>query len=63
MQALINHQKDCILDEDEYRNMPLHLDCFHGHHRAVKVLLENEADYDAKIVLIFIVISFMWHLI
>ena len=56
MQALINHQKDCILDEDEDGNTPLHLACFHGHHQAVNVFLENEADYDAKLALIIAII-------
>ena len=56
MQALINHQKDCILDEDEDGNTPLHLACYHGHHRAVNVFLENEADYDAKLALIIAII-------
>lgn len=46
--ALLKHQRDCILDEDEDGNTPLHLACIHGWKKSVKVLLDNGADFDAR---------------
>ncbi len=48
IRALLNHQKDCILDEDEDGNTPLHLASINGYHKSVKVLLDAQADFDAK---------------
>lgn len=48
MKALLNFHRDCVLDEDEDGNFPLHMAALSGHSKAVKVLLESHADLDAK---------------
>lgn len=45
---LIQHQPDTIQDEDEDSNTPLHLACTHGHLGVVKVLVEADADVEAR---------------
>ena len=44
----MSHQKDCILDEDEDGNTPLHLASLNGYPRCVKILLNSQADFDAR---------------
>ena len=48
IEALLKHQKDSILDEDEDGNTPLHLAALNGFSQSVKVLLESQADFDAR---------------
>lgn len=51
IEALVRRQKDCILDEDEDGNTPLHLASLNGYRRTVKILLDSQADFDARLVL------------
>lgn len=48
MKALLEYHKDCMLDEDEDGNFPIHLAALNGYSRAVKILLEFHADLNAK---------------
>ena len=48
IEALLKYKGDCILDEDEDGNTPLHLASLHGFHKTVQVLLSFEADFDAR---------------
>ncbi len=41
---------DLIGDEDDDSNTPLHLACINGHYWVAKVLLDAEADPDARLV-------------
>ena len=50
LEALVSHQKDCILDEDEDGNTPLHLASLNGYSKCVKLLLGSQADFDARYV-------------
>ena len=51
IKALLKHKRDCILDEDEDGNTPLHLSALNGYYKSVAVLLNSEADFDAKYVM------------
>lgn len=50
IEALLSHQKDIILDQDEDGNTPLHLAAFNGFRSSVKLLLNANADFDARLV-------------
>ena len=50
VKALVDCQRDCILDEEENGNTPLHLAASNGHYQAAKVLLDYKADGDARFV-------------
>jgi ankyrin repeat protein len=50
IEALLTHQKDIILDQDEDGNTPLHLAALNGFKRCVKLLLMANADLDARYV-------------
>lgn len=48
MKALLKNHMDCMDDEDEDGNNPLHLAALNGHSRAAQLLLELHADYNMK---------------
>lgn len=48
IEALLKYKGDCILDEDEDGNTPLHLAALHGYRKTVQVLLNFGADFDAR---------------
>ena len=50
VKAFVDCQRDCILDEDENGNTPLHLAASNGHYHEQKVLLDYKADGDARFV-------------
>lgn len=50
IEAFVKHQMDCILDEDEDGNTPLHLASLNGYPKSVKILLNSHADFDARYV-------------
>ena len=48
IEILLKYKADCILDEDEDGNTPLHLASLSGYHRSVQTLLNFQADFDAR---------------
>ena len=50
VEALLRHKRECVSDEDEDGNTPLHLASLSGHHRTVKILLDFQADIHSQYV-------------
>ena len=45
---VLKHQHDTILDEDEDSNTPLHLACTQGHLGVAKILVDQDANVEAR---------------
>ncbi len=48
MRELLRHNEGTAFDEDEDSNSPLHLACTYGHVGMAKVLVEANADVEAR---------------
>lgn len=48
IEILLKCKRECISDEDEDGNTPLHLAALNGHHKSAKVLLDYQADFHAR---------------
>lgn len=48
IEVLLKQKRECISDDDEDGNTPLHLAALNGHHKCAKLLLDSQADYHAR---------------
>ena len=56
----MQHQIDTIQDDDINFNSPLHLACINGHLGVAKVLINAEADVEARYYAFLVQNSFMY---